>query len=105
MEELKKALTVVINVVEKTDKALEDGKISIMEGTGIAFSALGLISVVKNIKPLVAEYKALTEEDKAELAEWFALEFDLKNDNVEAIVEVVFTALLNLGEVFDSLKQ
>ena len=104
MENLKDALATVINIAEKTDDALIDGKISISEGVGIAFSAIGLIKVVKNIKPIVDDYKALTEDQKDELVEWFTFEFDLENDNVESIVELIFTALLNLGNVFDSLN-
>jgi len=103
MENLKDALATVINIAEKTDAALEDGKITISEGVTLAFSAIGLIKVVKNITPILDEYKALTDDQKAELSEWFAFEFDLQNDNVEAIVEMVFTALLNLGDVFDAL--
>ena len=103
--ELKDALKTVINVAEKTDEALEDGKISVSEGIGITFSALGLIKIVKNIKSLVQKYKDLTEEARTELADWFEEEFDIANDNVEAIVEDVFESLLKLGSVFDRLKK
>jgi len=105
MESLKDALETVISIVEKSDDALADGKISIGEGVGIAMSALGLIKAVKNYKEIVADYKSLTDQQRTELSEWFADEFDLNNDNIESIVELVFTALLNLGNVFDQLSE
>ena len=104
MENLKDALATVINIAEKVDESLEDGKISIGEGVGISFSAIGLIKVIKDIKPLMTEYTELTDDQKTELAEWFKNEFDLRNDNVEEIVEMVFASLLSLGDIFDSFK-
>lgn len=103
MEKLKSALKTVINVAEKTDNALEDGKISIAEGVGIAMSAIGFIKIVKGYKEIAQEYKDLTEDQRAELVEWFTNEFDLQNDNVEGIVETIFTALIGLGEVFEGI--
>jgi len=104
MENLKDALTVLINISEKTDEALEDGRVSIAEGISIAFSAVGLIKVIKNIKSLVAEFKALTPEERTELAEWFSVEFDIQDDNLEAIIEEIFAVLLQLGGLLDSVK-
>jgi len=105
MENLKDALTTVINITEKTDDALKDGKISISEGVGLAFAAIGLIKVVKNISSIIEDYNQLDDEQRAELVAWFTDEFDLENDNIEGIVEMVFAALLNLGQVFDELKK
>jgi hypothetical protein len=105
MENLKDALATVINIAEKTDEALQDGKVSISEGVGIAFSAIGLIKVIKNIKSLFAEYKELTEDQRTELSEWFAENFDLVDDNLEVIIENIFAVLVQLGDVLDSLKK
>lgn len=105
MEQLKKALKAVIKVAEKTDKANEDNNISWAEWGGIAFSAIGLIKVVKNIKNLVKEYQDLTSAGRDELTKWFVVEFDIRNDKVEKIIEDIFAVLVNLGEVFDALKK
>ncbi len=104
MEELKKALAVVITVVEKTDEALIDNKITVAEGVGLAFSAIGLIKVVKDFAILKAEYEDLSQVQANELTEWFADEFDLRDDNLENIIEMIMSALIQLGEVFESLK-
>jgi len=103
MENLKQALITLINITEKTDKALIDGKINIAEGVSIAMSAIGLINVVKNIKPLFEEYQVLSDEELSNLSIWFAQEFDLENDNVEQVIEMIFTAVLSLGVAFDNL--
>ncbi len=104
MENLKQALATLINITEKTDEALIDGKINIAEGVSIAMSAIGLIKVIKNIKPLFAEYQSLTDEELSLLSIWFTQEFDMQNENVEQIIEMIFTAILSLGNAFDKLK-
>jgi len=104
MENLKQALATLINITEKTDEALLDGKINIAEGVSIAMSAIGLIKVIKNIKPLFAEYQSLTDEELSLLSIWFAQEFDMQNQNTEQIIEMIFTAILSLGVAFDRLK-
>ena len=102
MENLRKALSTLMSITQKTDSALaDDGKISISEGVGIAMSAIGLVKVVKNAKAIKQEYLALTDDDRMDLSAWFAAEFDIVNDNVEQIVEIVFSALMNLGVVFE----
>lgn len=103
MENLKNAIGVLINIAEKTTDSLQDdGKIDIGEGLSIAYSAVGLIKVSKNFKEIIDEYKNLTAEQKEELTEWFAEEFDIENDNVEEIVERVFSIVLNLGELINA---
>jgi hypothetical protein len=104
MENLKDALSTLIKVAEKTDNALIDGKINIAEGVSIAMSAIGLIKVIKNAKELFAEYQTLSDEQLANLSIWFAQEFDLRNDNVEEIIEMIFTSILTLGTVLENLK-
>lgn len=105
MENLRKALSTLMSITEKTDSALaDDGKISISEGVGIAMSAIGLVKVVKNAKAIKQEYLALTDDDRMDLTAWFAAEFDIVNDNVEQIVESVFSALMQLGVVFETVS-
>ena len=103
MEDLKKALGTIINVAEKSELAMQDGKISISEGVGIAMSSIGFIGIVKNAKDLFNEYTALSEEEKVELYDWFELEYDLVNDDIENVVEGVFSILLNLNDLWNSV--
>ena len=103
MENLKNALKTIINVSEITSEALDDGKISVIEGANIAFAAVGFVGVIKTIPEIIAEYKALSDEQITELTEWFSEEFDITNNHIEEIIETVFEALLNLNAVFNVL--
>ena len=105
MDNLKEALKTVIAVTEKSDEALVDGKISIAEGVGIAMSAIGLVKVVKRWKLIKDEYLALTPAESDELSDWFANEFDLIDENLEMIIEMIIDAILKLGEVFEKLSE
>jgi len=105
MENLKKALLTVIETGEATVEALEDGKISIGEGVSITWKAIGFIKVVQNFSAIKDEYIALTEQQKIELIEWFNEEFDIANEDAEAVVELIFSVIINLGSVFTDVTK
>ena len=89
-----------------TEKALEDDNhIDFGEGTKIAFSALGLIKVIKEIKPLAIKFKSLTSLEKSELTAWFRKSFDFINDNLEAIIEDIFETLLDMAGLLTVVSQ
>lgn len=96
IKQLKKSLTVLAKITGAIDKALEDGKVNIAEGIGIAFKAVDLIGVIKNLKQARAELADLTEPEASELTEHFAKEFDLLNDEAEQMVEVVIDLALQI---------
>ena len=104
MENIKEALRTIVNVAEKTDNALEDGKVSIAEGISIAVTAIGLIKVVKTFDTLKNEFINLNSQQKTVLGQWFAEEFSLRNDKTEEIIEQIFNALLQLSDSVDLIK-
>ncbi|MHA7109256.1 hypothetical protein ACRTDU_03970 [Sunxiuqinia elliptica] len=89
IEVLKKNLTVIATVSGSVDRALEDGKVDVMEGIGIAKDSLGFFSVIKNLKPAKEELQDLSATEKQELVSHFEKEFDLRNDTAEMVVETV----------------
>ena len=104
--DLKKALLVLISISMNTEKALEDDNhIDFGEGTKIAFSALGLIKVIKEIKPLAIKFKSLTSLEKSELTAWFRKSFDFINDNLEVIIEDIFETLLDMAGLLTVVSQ
>ncbi len=105
MEKLKDALLTMINIAEKSDEALVDGKIDIAEGIGLAMSAIGLVSVARNATAIKDEYMALTPDEATALSGWFAEEFDIIDDNLESIIEMIFDVLFKLGDVLEALKK
>ena len=102
MENLKKSISAVLSLVKLAEVSLEDGKISIVEGTRLAVGSFQLWQAVKDYKQLYEEYQGLTDEQKAELIEWFSAEFDLGNDDVEFVIEQVFAALLSFNSILKS---
>ena len=105
MEKIKEALRIIINITEKTDRALEDDKVSLAEGVNMAMSAIGLIKVVKSLHAIKSEFISLSSGQKTALGEWFADEFQLRNDKTEEIIEQVFKALLQLSDSMDLIKK
>lgn len=105
MKNLKKALKTVIETSEVTLESLADGKISIWEGLKISKKAIGFISAVKNFPEIKKEYLGLSDAQKVELVEWFTEEFDIADDKVEEIVEMIFEALLRLSDLFDKIEE
>jgi len=104
MKHLKTALETIIVIVEKGDLALEDNKIDLIEAAGLAISGIGLVKVVKDAQLIGDEYMALTPAEQEELTTWFASEFDLRDENLEKIIEQVVGALLRLGDVIAVLQ-
>jgi hypothetical protein len=104
IEKLKEALGIVIDIATITDKSLEDKKLSTLEKISIGIKALKLVTVIKNIKPIIAEYKDLDEAEKAEIIAYFKEKFDLRNDIIEDVIEKIFETLLSFNEIFDSIK-
>jgi len=102
--ELKEALKTIVDISVTIDKDLEDNKLSLMEKIDIAIKSIKLISVIKNIKVIWAQYKDLDDEEKAELITYFKEKFDLRNDLTEEIIERIFEAIINLQEIIGDLK-
>lgn len=102
MENLKKSIKDVLSLVKLAEVSLEDGKISIVEGARLAVGSFQLWQAVKDYKQLYEEYQGLTDDEKAELIEWFSAEFDLSNDDVEFVIEQVFAALLSFNSILKS---
>ena len=105
IETLKNDLTSIAKVVSKVDKALDDDKISISEGIGLAFELPGMFKIAKSYKDAWAELQDLSEEESAELSAHFAKEFDISNDEAEIMVENFIDLLFSLASAFLTTKE
>ena len=103
-EQLKKDLLVIAKIVNLVDNALEDGKVNVAEGVGLAFKAIDLIGVIKNFKQAQEELMDLTSDEVPEIVEAFKQEFDIDNDKAEEVVETVIELALNLVLSLDMFK-
>lgn len=97
IQKLKQDVTTVCKVIGTTDKALEDGKISLFEGVGIAKDAIGLIAVARGWKESKKEIEDLSPAEKQELTAHIEKEFDLRNDAAERMVETGLQLIISLG--------
>lgn len=105
IENLKKALLVVINLGESVDKALaDDGTVDLLEGIGIASKAVKIWKVAKDFLVLKEEFLDIDEDEKAELVTYFSDELDLENDVTEVIIEKAFALLINLKEFLTAFE-
>jgi hypothetical protein len=104
IENLKSTLGGVIKVVKTVDGALEDKKVSIIEGARIAVAGIQFWMAVKKIAEIKAELIDLTPEEKTELYDYFVDEFDLRNDDVESFIEQIVFALTEMSGIFDKIK-
>jgi hypothetical protein len=72
-------------------KALADGKITVLEGVGIVIqNAAGAIKVFTNLKELGLEFVDLDQSERAELTSRFAKKFHVDNHTAELKIELVF---------------
>ena len=104
MENFKKVVKELCDVGEVTEKALEDGKISLIEGLSIGKETLDLAFVYKKIPLAIDEYKNASQEQKQEAGQFIKDELDLVNDNIELIAETAFTMLIEALTVFSKKK-
>jgi len=104
IERLKKSFTVVAKVVKAVDNALEDGKISMTEGIGIAFKSVDLIGVMKSLKEAGNELADMDADELPELVAHFKKEFDLNNEDAEMAIEAIIELVLELLWSMDALK-
>jgi hypothetical protein len=100
MEHLKSGLSAIINTAMTVDKALEDKRITALEWAQIAIKSIGFWRVIKNIEPIRQEFQSLTPEGKAELSQWAAKNFDLRNDQLEEIIEKALAIAVELSNSF-----
>lgn len=97
METTKKAVEIILKTVVKVDKALDDRKVSIPEGLGIAMTAVPWISVFKSFDLIADELKDWSDEKTSELVEHFKTNLELRNKDTELMVEQAVEVLLRLA--------
>lgn len=105
IEVLKDDLVVITKIISKVEGALEDNKFSLGEGLGLAVEAPKLFKVIKTWKSAVEELKDLSETEIVELNAHFVKEFDLVNDDAEALVEKILTVVISVASAFVQTKE
>jgi hypothetical protein len=86
IENLKKAVAFGLNLTEEIEKAGRDG-FTWTDSVGFLDEIFQIPSIVASGDEIGRELKDLTEAEKTELVSYAVAEFDIPNNNVEAIVE------------------
>ena len=90
MENLVKTLKGVLELANKTAKALDDGKINIFEAIGLTPDAIKVIVLaVKNGDELAEELGGMDEHQFEELVQMIKADFDIADDDIEMKIEAV----------------
>lgn len=104
VQEIKDVVGLAIGVAELVDSAAD----------GVSLNDIfAVVGVLKKVKPavdaiksgkLVDEYAALDASAKSELVAWFGSELDIKDDQVEAVIDQVWAVVLDLNDLVGLLK-
>lgn len=105
IENLKEAVKSVCEVAGKVDNSLEDGKIDVFEGIGIATESLRGWKNVKKFKEIKQEALDLSEEERQELTAYFKEKFDIRNEKAEEIVEAGIELILSMTELLEIINK
>lgn len=104
VENIKDVVGLGIGVAELID--------SVADGVSLG-DIFGVVGVLKKVKPaidavktgkLIDEYAALQETEKQELVKWFEVELDVKNDQVELVIEQAWKVALDLNDLVKLIK-
>lgn len=108
IENLKKMVKFSCDFTKQIATALSDGKFQWTEVFGFFDEIMAIPGVVKSFKDIAAEIKDLTVSERQELETYIQDEFDLTNDEVEAVIEnslsFAFSAIA-LVEQWKALKK
>jgi len=104
IENIKKAVSLVLTVGEDVAKGLADNdKLDLSEYIGIGIDLVGGVpGVVKNFKDIKAEFSDLTAEEKNELIEFVKADFDIPQEEIEAKIEKAIDLINAVAEFIAS---
>jgi len=102
IQETKDVVKFVIRLGEAGAKSLEDGKFSVSDLSNFINAAGALPAAIGGIGSVPAELKDMDVDERAELLAYIKEEFDIAEENIEAVVEKALTAVIGL---FDLIKE
>lgn len=96
VENLKKLLKFSCDLTKQIATALEDGKFTWPESLGFVDEVAEIPGVVKSFPAIQKELSELSEDERKELVDYFAQEFDLPNDKAELNIEHALSVAIGL---------
>jgi len=97
LKETKELLTFGVKLVDEIYDVTADGKVTAMEAFQSGFSLFKSGKTgIEGIKEVGVELQEATQEQLDSLKDWFANEFEIANDNVEAMIELALDTAVHL---------
>lgn len=105
IENIKKAFSEIFRLMRVVMKALEDGKVTLVEVPGLMIAFSRVPKLVSAGREAIPEVKDLDREEARELAQWLAEEFGIGDDHVEERVQEAMQLLADTyDEVMDGIE-
>jgi hypothetical protein len=99
MENLLKAVTTIIKTAESVDKALQDSKVTPIEGIQIGITVVPWIGIFKNFDKIMADMKQWNDTSLEQTIQYVRDELQLSNPATEQIVEQAVEILFRFAYV------
>lgn len=105
VENLKKVVQFGAKLGESAANVLEDGKVELGEAAALLPILMEVPGILANKDKIKQEAADLSDEERAELKEAFATEFDLENESLENKVEKSINAAVAVLDLIDAFKK
>lgn len=104
MKESKEVISLLISLLIKLENDLQDKKVDASELIAYLPLLLKVPEAIKDISKVDDEWKASSFEQKQIFIKEIEVEFDLKNDNLENIIESALKIILEVSELVKKIK-
>lgn len=105
IENLKKVVQFGAKLGEGVADILEDGKVELGEAAALLPTLMEVPGILANKDKIKQEAADLSDEERAELKEVFATEFDPADDSLENKVEKSINAAVAVLDLIDAFKK
>jgi len=105
LKDVKELLTLAMALIQATGKSLADGRWDFMDVTNFVPVISTIGPAVDGLGNIPATFSALTNQDQAELIQWFEEKFKLTNWNSEDTIETLFRAAVPFAKLVYKFKK
>jgi hypothetical protein len=104
VDNLKKVLVAVLHLANKIDSITQDGFQPVSDLVALVPNLVDGVSIIKNGKDALAEFKELDVLEKQEVLDFVKVEFDLADDVLEDVVESALGVIKSVSELVVKIK-
>lgn len=105
IENLKVVAKFGIDLGEKAASVLQDGKMTGAEVFELLPALMGIPGIISKKHEIAAEFKDLTSEERTQLNNYIAVEFDIPNDQLENKIEKGLAAVISILDLISAFQK